>query len=57
MELAFMIGGNEQMRKIFKESCLQDGALFYHEVPSSDRIPKEVMDDINKALDEEYKNR
>lgn len=57
MELAFMIGGNEQMRKIFKESCEQDGALFYHEVPAGEEIPKEVIEDINKALDEEYKKR
>lgn len=57
MELAFMIGGNEQMRKIFKESCEQDGALFYHEVLAGEEIPKEVIEDINKALDEEYKKR
>lgn len=57
MELAFMFGGNEEIRKLFKDTCEQEGALFYHEIPAEGEIPKEVIEDINRALDEEYKMR
>lgn len=57
MELVMVFGGDKEFRRKFKEECEKEGALFYHEVPSSKGIPKEVMEDINKVLDEEYKNR
>lgn len=55
MELMFMFGGDEKMRKIFKESCEQQNASFFHEIVGGEKIPPNVIKDIKNTIDKDYK--
>ena len=57
MHYAMLIGGNEKLRQIFKESAIEDGAIGTWDLDKGELPPKEIIEEMNKSFNEEYKNR
>lgn len=57
MYYAMLIGGDEKMRELFKKSSMENGAIGMWDIDKGEVPPKEILDDINKTLDEECTKR
>lgn len=57
MYYAMLIGGDEKTRELFKKSVLESGAIGTWDIDKGEVPPKEILEDINKTLEEESKKR
>lgn len=57
MYYAMLIGGNEKTRELFKKSSMESGAIGMWDIDKGEVPPKEILEDINKTLEEESTKR
>lgn len=57
MYYAMLIGGNEKIRKLFKETAKEMGAVASYDLDKGEIPPKEMLEDIKKSFNEENKRR
>ncbi len=53
MYYAMLIGGNEKIRKLFKETAKEMGAVASYDLDKGEIPPKEMLEDIKKSFKEE----